>query len=70
MKPTGVLINTTRGSVAVDEDILAKLEANPDFWYGSDVFNNEPTAKEAEWKTDLSMHPRVYGTHHCGASTK
>lgn len=49
MKPHGVLINTTRGSVAVDEDILAKLNANPDFWYGSDVFNNEPSAKEAEW---------------------
>jgi D-3-phosphoglycerate dehydrogenase / 2-oxoglutarate reductase len=70
MKPSSVLINTTRGSVANDAAILAKLEACPDFWYGSDVFNGEPSAKEAEWKSDLSTHPRVYGTHHCGASTK
>jgi len=70
MKPHGVLINTSRGIVAVDEDILAKLNECSDFWYGSDVFNGEPSGKEAEWKSDLSTHPRVYGTHHCGASTK
>lgn len=70
MKSNGVLINTARGNCMVDEDILAKLEACPDFWVGTDVFNNEPTAKEIEWSSPLSSHPRVYGTHHCGASTQ
>ena len=70
MKPDGVLLNTSRGTIAVDEDLLAHLEANPNFWYGADVYNNEPSGKEAEWKSELASHPRVYGTHHCGASTK
>jgi D-3-phosphoglycerate dehydrogenase len=70
MKPDGVLLNTSRGSVVNDADILAHLNANPNFWYGTDVFNGEPSGKEAEWKCDLSVHERVYGTHHCGASTK
>ena len=70
MKPDGVLLNTSRGSVVNDADILAHLNDNPNFWYGTDVFNGEPSGKEAEWKCDLSVHERVYGTHHCGASTK
>jgi D-3-phosphoglycerate dehydrogenase len=69
MKDNGVLINTSRGNVVVDEDLLEKLNACPDFWVGTDVFNGEPTTKEAEWSSPLSSHPRVYGTHHCGAST-
>lgn len=67
MKDNGVLINTARGACMVDEDILAKLSSCPDFWVGTDVFNNEPALKETEWSNDLSVHPRVYGTHHCGA---
>lgn len=69
IKPDGVLINTARGNVVVDEDLLEKLNQNPDFWVGTDVFNGEPTVKEVEWTSSLSTHPRVYGTHHCGAST-
>ena len=70
IKPDGVLINTARGNVVVDEDLLEKLNQNPDFWVGTDVFNGEPTVKEVEWSSPLSTHPRVYGTHHCGASTQ
>lgn len=70
MKSDAVLINTARGNL-VDEDALhAKLEACSDFWVGSDVFNGEPSAKEAEFSHKISQHPRVYGTHHCGASTQ
>ena len=70
MKPNSVLLNTSRGAVVNDADLLAKLAECPQFWYGSDVFNGEPSAKEAEWTSELSTHARVYGTHHCGASTK
>lgn len=70
MKSDAVLINTARGNCVVDADLLAKLEACPDFWVGTDVFNGEPTTKEQEWSSELSKHPRVYGTHHCGASTQ
>lgn len=70
MKPDGVLINTARGNCVVDEDLLAKLEECKDFWVGTDVFNGEPTTKEQDWSSPLSSHPRVYGTHHCGASTQ
>jgi D-3-phosphoglycerate dehydrogenase len=70
MKDDAVFINTARGNV-VDEDALhAKLESCSDFWVGTDVFNGEPSAKEADFQHKISQHPRVYGTHHCGASTQ
>jgi len=50
--------------------LLAHLEANKNFWYGTDVFNGEPAGKEAPFENALGKHPRVYGTHHIGASTK
>ena len=70
MKSDAVFINTSRGDI-VDEDVLlAKLESCPDFWVGTDVYNGEPD----ELSTDtfvhpIAQHPRVYGTHHCGADT-
>jgi D-3-phosphoglycerate dehydrogenase len=70
MKSDAILINTARGNCVVDEDLLAKLDECKDFWVGTDVFNGEPSAKEQDWSSPLSKHPRVYGTHHCGASTQ
>lgn len=70
MKNDAVLINTARGNCVVDADLLEKLNSCPDFWVGTDVFNGEPTTKEQEWSSEVSKHPRVYGTHHCGASTQ
>ena len=69
MKEDAVLINTSRGDVLDEEAVLAKLETCKDFWCGLDVFKGEPTAKACEWTHPLACHPRVYGTHHCGAST-
>jgi len=46
------------------------LESHPNFWYGADVYNGEPSAKEIAYDNPLVKHPRVYGTHHIGASTK
>ena len=64
------MINTARGNVVVDDDLLEHLNANPNFWYGSDVYNGEPSAKECAFDNPIAKHPRVYGTHHVGASTK
>lgn len=70
MKENAVLINTSRANIIVEADLIAKLEACPDFWVGSDVFVGEPSAKQCDFTHPLAQHPRVYGTHHCGASTQ
>ena len=71
MKPDAVLINTSRGSIVNEEHLFAHIEANTNFWYGTDVFNGEPAGtKEVAFINSLAQHPRVYGTHHIGASTK
>mmetsp|Transcript_15066 Transcript_15066/g.10940 ORF Transcript_15066/g.10940 Transcript_15066/m.10940 type:complete len:336 (+) Transcript_15066:249-1256(+) len=69
MREDAVLINTARGNVIVDDDLLAHLDSHPNFWYGADTYNNEPAAK-GPFDSPLAKHPRVYGTHHIGASTK
>ncbi len=70
MKSDAVLINTARGNLVVDEDLLAHLDANEGFWYAADAWNNEPKTKEADWDSALAKHDRVFGSHHIGASTK
>ena len=70
LKPNAVLLNTSRGSLVNEQDLLAHLESHPDFWYGTDVFVGEPSVKEGPFDHPLAKHPRVYGTHHIGASTK
>jgi D-3-phosphoglycerate dehydrogenase len=70
MKEDAVLINTARGAVVNDSDLLAHLEESKNFWYGTDVYNGEPTAKEIAWESPIAKHPRTYGVHHIGASTK
>jgi len=70
MKADAVLINTARGNVINDADLLEKLNASQNFWYGADVYNNEPAGKDGEFDTPLTKHARVYGAHHVGASTK
>lgn len=69
MKENAVLINTSRGDVIDEDALLAKLEACKGFWCGLDVFKGEPSVKAGDWTHPLAKHPRVYGTHHCGAST-
>lgn len=64
------MINTSRGAVVDEDALLAKLESCPNFWVGTDVFNGEPSAKVGDFIHPIAQHPRVYGTHHCGASTK
>lgn len=70
MKKDAVLINTSRGNLVNDADLLAHLNANKGFWFGADVLNGEPSGKKADFVNAIAQHPQAYVTHHCGASTK
>ena len=63
------LINTARGDVIVEEDLLAVLDEK-DLWVATDVYSEEPEVGEGPFTSELAKHPRVYGTHHIGASTE
>lgn len=69
MREGSGLINTSRGEIVVAEDLLHALDAKR-MWAGLDVFPDEPGTGEAEFVSALAQHPRVYGTHHIGASTE
>lgn len=64
MKNGVFLINTARGGVIDEEALLAALESGKVMGVGLDVFENEPTPREA-----LLRHPQVSCTPHIGAST-
>ncbi|MGH7179028.1 MAG: NAD(P)-dependent oxidoreductase, partial [Tepidisphaeraceae bacterium] len=68
LKPGAVLINTSRGSV-VDEEALMNAIREKGVRAGLDVFENEPAGASGAFKSELASSPRVYGTHHIGAST-
>jgi lactate dehydrogenase-like 2-hydroxyacid dehydrogenase len=38
MKANGVLINTARGDIINEEDLVAHLDSHDNFYYGCDVF--------------------------------
>ncbi len=63
------IINTSRGEI-VDEAALLHALDHRDMRAGLDVFADEPSAAQAEFRSALAMHPAVYGTHHIGASTE
>ena len=68
MKDGSSLVNTSRGEVVVAQDLLEALDEK-DMWAALDVFPDEPSSGEASYVSALAKHPRVYGTHHIGAST-
>ena len=68
LRPGTVLINTSRADVVDEEALLAAID-DKDLWVGADVFENEPSTGEGDFASALAKHPRVYGTHHIGAST-
>ena len=65
MKPTVFLINTSRGGVVNEEDLLEALNNGKIAGAGIDAFLNEPTPNP-----ELVNHPKVSCTPHIGASTK
>lgn len=68
LKPGAALINTSRGSV-VDEEALRWGLDNRGLRAGLDVYEGEPKSGTGEFASALARHPRVFGTHHIGAST-
>lgn len=67
LRPGATLINTSRADI-VDEAALLRALDQKDLWAGFDVYEDEP-ASGNEIHSALAQHPRVYGTHHIGAST-
>ena len=64
-----ILINTSRGDLVDPDTLLPALDARR-LRVGLDVHPDEPAGASAAIETQLSRHPRVYGTHHVGASTE
>lgn len=63
------IINTSRGEVVNEDHLIEALETR-NMRAGLDVFVDEPAGSEGEFVSTLAQHPRVYGTHHIGASTE
>lgn len=70
MKPTAFVVNCSRGGT-VDEVALAKaVESGKLGGAALDVYEIEPAATDKEFKDPVVNVPRIYGTHHIGASTE
>jgi D-3-phosphoglycerate dehydrogenase len=68
LAPGAIFVNTARGEI-VDHQALAAAVAKKGLRVALDVFANEPAAATGEFTDALLQLPRVYGTHHIGAST-
>jgi len=64
MKDGVYVINTARGGVIDEADLLEALNSNKVAGAGIDVFEEEPTKNQ-----ELINHPKVSATPHIGAST-
>jgi D-3-phosphoglycerate dehydrogenase len=64
MKKSAVILNTSRGGVINEDDLLEALNNQFIQCACLDVFENEPNPRK-----DLLEHPRVIATPHIGAST-
>jgi D-3-phosphoglycerate dehydrogenase len=69
MRPGSWIINTSRGEI-IDEQALLEALDSRQLRAGLDVFANEPASLTGAFDSPLARHPRVYGTHHIGASTE
>jgi lactate dehydrogenase-like 2-hydroxyacid dehydrogenase len=51
MKPTSIFVNTSRGPLVVEEDLIAILEKGSIRSAAVDVFNIEPLPLDSKWRT-------------------
>ena len=68
LSPGTILINTSRGDVIDERALLAAIDEKG-LRVGIDVFADEPASGTGDFDSALARHPRVYTTHHIGAST-
>jgi len=69
MREGAMFINTSRGEI-VDERALIRAVEDKHIRVGLDVYENQPSSKNTEWKPGLADLPGVSLTHHIGASTE
>lgn len=69
MREGAILLNTSRGDV-VDAPALLDALDRKSLRAGLDVYPDEPGQAACDYECQLAKHPRVYGTHHIGASTE
>eukprot|EP00483_Globobulimina_turgida_P011980 UN12002 len=63
------VINTSRGGIVNEKDILA-MTKEKNLRYACDVYENEPKSSDKTFKDDdIRKNENIYGTHHIGAST-
>ena len=65
MKDGAYLINTARGQIVVEEDVVQALEAGTLGGYATDVWSSDPPES-----TPLLTAPNTILTPHIGASTR
>lgn len=70
MKPTALLINTSRGGVVDEAALIAALKEGKIRGAALDVYENEPAADAPTIDSPACDVPNLYGTHHIGASTE
>ena len=65
LKPDSIVVNTSRGGVLKEEDLVIHLKNKGPGTFGLDVFNFEPLRADSE----LLKFPQVVLTPHIGATT-
>jgi D-3-phosphoglycerate dehydrogenase len=68
MKDNAILLNTARGEIIDQAALRAALQAGK-LRAGLDVFDPEPAEPAGDFGDPILDLPKVYGTHHIGAST-
>jgi D-3-phosphoglycerate dehydrogenase len=68
MREGSYFINTSRGEI-VNQGALLDAIQSKGIRAGLDVFAIEPTSAVADFEDPIANEPKVYGTHHIGAST-
>jgi D-3-phosphoglycerate dehydrogenase len=69
MKPGAIFVNTSRGSVHNEQELLKAMHAKQ-LRVGLDVFANEPAGGVADFSPEIAKNLGFVGTHHIGASTE